>query len=70
MSVGVFRYSLGAAHDGGILKGQRLNSCDPSANIMTGIAGAVTADSISARFHFSSCSIQYFKDLLSGKTDG
>ena len=66
----VFRYSLGAEHDGGRYKSQTLNNCDPSANIMTGTAGTVTADRISDRFHFSACSIKYFKDLLSGKTDG
>ncbi|KAK2174604.1 hypothetical protein NP493_788g01007 [Ridgeia piscesae] len=58
-------HNLGSYHDGG---GQ--NNCLPSANIMSSVGGTAGADNIGDRFHFSSCSIKYFKDLLSGKTDG
>ena len=55
--------SLGASHD------SNNNACDGESYIMAAIAGYKNVDTISNVYKFSSCSQQYFANLLSGATD-
>ena len=63
MNLNIILFSLGASHD------SDNNNCDGNSYIMAAIGGVKSVDTISNVYKFSSCSQQYFANLLSGAKD-